>query len=184
MLSLQRTTYLDWDTQPSLFKRYPHFCHRLKLSDYPSLQWLQQTRFISDSTSVAQNPYHRLNVPSAGNLHPIEIYVQLRNIAGILSGIYHLDVLKRELVMIMEIAGEGIEPYMGLEHRFNGALVMISLVPFRSSWKYGLRGWRYLYLDLGHQIGALSTSVHHFGYKLTKMSPPKRFEYHYGIWRG
>lgn len=166
-----RTTYLDWDSQPSFFKHYPHFCHRLKLTDYPSLQWLEHTRFISDSTSVAQKPYYRLNVPSAGNLHPIEIYVQLRNIEGILSGIYHLDVLKRELVMIIEIAGEGIEPYMGLEHRFNGALVMISLVPFRSYWKYGLRGWRYLYLDLGHQIGVLSSSVHHFGYKLTKMSP-------------
>lgn len=165
-----RTTYLDWDTQPSLFKHYPHFCHRLKLSDYPSLQWLQQTRFISNSSTVAQKPYHRLNIPSAGNLHPIEIYVQLRNIEGVFSGIYHLDVLNQELVMIAEIASEGLEPYMGLEHRFNGALVMISLVPFRSLWKYALRAWRYLYLDLGHQIGALNTAVHHFGYKLTKMS--------------
>lgn len=166
-----RSTYLDWDTQPSSFKHYPHFCHRLKLSDYPALQWLEQTRCITDKSIIAQKPYYRLNVPSAGNLHPIEIYVQLRNIEGILSGIYHLDVLNKELVMITELGSEGIEPFVGLESRFNGALVMISLVPFRTSWKYGLRGWRYLYLDLGHQIGALEKSVHHFNYTLTKMSP-------------
>lgn len=166
----ERSSYLDWDTQPSLFKHYPHFCHRIRLSGYPSLQWLAHTRFISDSRSVAAKPYHRLNVPSAGNLHPIEIYLQIRQLSGILSGVYHLDVSSEELVMIREIAGEGIETCLGLENRFNGALVMISLVPFRSSWKYALRAWRYLYLDLGHQIGALSASVRHFGLILTKLS--------------
>lgn len=167
-----RSTYLDWNTQPSLFKRYPHFCHRIKLSEYPRLQWLQHTRCISDHAIIApDSDYYRLNVPSAGNLHPIEIYVQLRNIEGIMSGIYHFDVVMGELVMIAEIASEGIEPYVGVQERFNGAILMISLVPFRSYWKYGLRGWRYLYLDLGHQIGALGMSVHHFGERLTKMSP-------------
>jgi SagB-type dehydrogenase family enzyme len=166
-----KQTYLDWDSQPTSFKHYPHFCYRIKLSDFPSLQWLEETRCITDKAIVAQRAYYRLNVPSAGNLHPIEIYVQLRNMEGILSGIYHLDAVHRELVMIAEIAGEGVEPYLGLTSRFEGALVMISLVPFRSSWKYALRAWRYLYLDLGHQIGALGLSAEHFGVKLTKMSP-------------
>jgi len=166
-----KQNFLDWETQPTSFKHYPHFCYRLKLSDFPSLQWLEQTRCITDERMIAQKPYYRLNVPSAGNLHPIEIYVQLRNIEGILSGIYHFDVVYRELVLITEIAGEGIEPYVGLTNRFEGAMVMISLVPFRSSWKYGLRAWRYLYLDLGHQIGALGQSAEYFGLRLTKMSP-------------
>lgn len=167
----QNNRYLDWDSQPAMFKHYPHFCYRLKLSDIPSLQWLEQTRCISDKRLIAQAPYYRLNVPSAGNLHPLEIYVQLRNISGVLSGIYHLDVVNSELVMIAEIAQEGIEPFLGLEHRFNGALLMISMVPFRSSWKYRLRAWRYLYLDLGHQIGSFLASVEHFGLTLTKMFP-------------
>lgn len=166
-----RQTFLDWDSQPISFKHYPHFCYRVKLSDHPSLAWLVQTRCITDEHSIAGKPYRRLNVPSAGNLHPIEIYVQIRNIAGLLSGMYHYDVVHEELVMIREIAGEGIEPYVGLEKRFCGVIVMISLVPFRSSWKYGLRGWRYLYLDLGHQINALCASLQHFGLALTKMSP-------------
>jgi len=166
-----KQTFLDWDSQPASFKHYPHFCYRIKLSDFPSLQWLEQTRRITDERLVGEKPYYRLNVPSAGNLHPIEMYVQLRNVEGILSGIYHLDAVNRELVLIEEIAGEGVETYLGIENRFLGAIVMISLVPFRSSWKYALRSWRYLYLDLGHQIGSLALSAKYFGVKLTKMSP-------------
>ena len=168
-----KQTFLDWDTQPSSFKQYPHFCYRIPLRNIPSLQWLAQTRCMTDEHLVAQKPYIRLNVPSAGNLHPIEIYLQIRNVAGMLSGIYHFDVLNEELVLIKEIAGEGIEPHLGIKTRFSGVIVMISLVPFRSGWKYGLRSWRYLYLDLGHQIGALTSSVRHFGLTFTKMAPQK-----------
>lgn len=168
----KKTTFLDWDSQPSSFKHYPHFCYRVPLCNHPSLQWLMETRCITSEQLVAQKPYYRFNVPSAGNLQPIEIYVQIRNITGLLSGLYHLDVLTQELVLITEIGAAGIEPYLGLEDRFNGVLVMLSLVPFRSSWKYGLRAWRYLFLDLGHQIGALSSSVRHFGLNLTKMFTP------------
>lgn len=179
----EKTTFLDWDTQPSLFKHYPDFCYRVSLADHPSLQWLSETRTVTDLHSIAGKPYRRLNVPSAGNLHPLEIYVQIRNSAGLLSGIYHLDTLAQELVLIQEIGGEGIEPYVGWDHRFSGFIVMISLVPFRSSWKYGLRGWRYCYLDLGHQIAALSASVRHFGMNLTKMSvnDPQQLNHRMGM---
>jgi len=166
----ENQSFLDWDTQPEMFKHYPQFCYRVPIADFPSLLWLKETRKITDERTVANKPYRRLNVPSAGNLHPIEMYVQIRNITGLLSGIYHFDVLHEELVMIAEIAGEGIEPYLGMNTRFNGAIVMLSLVPFRSGWKYGLRAWRYLYLDLGHQIATFVTSVRHFGFLLTKMS--------------
>lgn len=169
-----KQSFLDWDSQPSSFKHYPHFCFRVPLREHPLLQWLAQTRCITDEQRVAHKPYRRLNVPSAGNLHPIEMYVQIRNVTGLLSGIYHLDVLHEELVLIREIGLEGIEPYVGMEKRFSGVIVMISLVPFRSSWKYGWRAWRYLYLDLGHQIHAFCASVRHFGLSLTKMSVNER----------
>lgn len=168
----KKTTFLDWDSQPSLFKHYPHFCYRTPLSNHPSLKWLMESRCITSQQMVAHKPYYRLNVPSAGNLQPIEIYVQIRNLSGLLSGLYHLDILTQELVLITEIGAAGIEPYLELDHRFTGCIVMLSVVPFRSSWKYGLRAWRYLYLDLGHQIGALSSSVRHFGLNLTKMFTP------------
>jgi SagB-type dehydrogenase family enzyme len=165
------TRFLDWDTQPSSYKKYPHFCYRIALRDYPELQWLSEIRKVSDKRRLGNTLYHRLNVPSAGNLHPIEVYVQIRNVSGVLSGIYHLDTLDSVLVMIREIGSEGIEPELGREERFSGVIVMFSIVPFRSYWKYALRAWRYLYLDLGHQIGVFNTLVRHFGLNLLPISP-------------
>ncbi len=163
--------FLDWESQPCSFKHYPHFCYRISLSNVPQLRWLKSLRSISEATSVAKKPYYRLNTPSAGNLHPIEIYLQIRNVEGVLSGIYHWDVLHEELVLIEEIASGGCEPYMGMEGRFSGCLLFFSLVPFRSFWKYGLRAWRYLYLDLGHQIGVLHGILKDEGKFPTKLSP-------------
>lgn len=71
-----------------------------------------------------------------------------------MSGIYHLDALNDELVMIEEV-GAGLEPMLGYAHRFEGMLIVLSLVPFRSEWKYGRRAWRYCFMDAGHQLGAL-----------------------------
>ncbi len=166
----QRTTFLEWDSQPTLFKHYPHFCYRISLHDIEALEWLSQLRCITSLRTVAQKPYYQLNVPSAGNLHPLEVYVQVRNVSGVLCGIYHLDVVSEQLVLIQEIEDDGVELYLGLTNRFNGFMVMLSIVPFRSSWKYGLRAWRYCYLDLGHQIAALNATVRHYGLELTKMS--------------
>lgn len=165
----QKTTFLEWDSQPSLFKHYPHFCYRLSLHDIPALTWLSYLRCITAMRSVSQKPYYQLNVPSAGNLQPLEIYVQIRNVTGVLCGIYHLNVISEQLVLIQEIEGDGVEHCVGIQNRFNGFIVMVSIVPFRCSWKYGLRAWRYCYLDLGHQIGALCSTARHFGLELTKM---------------
>lgn len=166
----QTTGFMEWNTQPSMFKRYPDFCYRISYRELPPLPWLPYLRCISRARRIGGKPYYQLNVPSAGNLHPLEIYLQIRNVPGVLEGIYHLDVLHEELVLIEEIEREGIEPYVGMQKRFSGVIVMLSLVPFRSVWKYGLRAWRYSYLDLGHQIAALYAAAHHFGLRLTKMS--------------
>ncbi|MDD2830186.1 MAG: hypothetical protein PHW18_11490 [Sulfuricurvum sp.] len=164
------TRFLDWDSQPSSFKHYPHFCYRLPIATIPALYWLKSLRSITDIQSISKKSYYRLNTPSAGNLHPIEIYLQIRNVQGVLNGVYHWDVLHEELVLIEEIASGGCEPYLGMEQRFSGCLLFFSLVPFRSFWKYGLRGWRYLYLDLGHQLGVLHGVYHNERIKPTKLS--------------
>jgi len=165
-----KTTFVEWGSQPSVFKYYPRFCYRIALQALPELSWLSHIRCITSERRIGGKPYYQLNVPSAGNLHPLEIYLQIRNVTGILSGIYHLDPLNEQLVLIQEIEGDGIERALEMEHRFNGVILMVSLVPFRSFWKYGLRSWRYTYLDLGHQLGAWFAIVRHFGLKMTKMS--------------
>lgn len=162
--------YIDWASQPSLFKHYPDFLFRYAYDAVPELKIAELSRCITSSTNLSGKPYYRLNVPSAGNLHPIELYVQIRGIKGIISGIYHVDAKEECLVLIREIETDGIEPLVGFSHRFSGMLFIVSIVPFRSEWKYGKRAVRYCYLDAGHQIGAIIASAHVLGQKATILS--------------
>ena len=146
--------YIDWASQPTLFKRYPDFLYRCSADGHPELLQAVRARRITSEKAVGNKPYYQLSIPSAGNLHPLELYVQIRGVKGVLSGIYHVDPLKEELVLLRECGG-GLEPLVGLEHRFDGLLYILSVVPFRSEWKYGERAWRYCYMDAGHQLGAL-----------------------------
>ncbi|MBN2895428.1 MAG: hypothetical protein JXK05_06005 [Campylobacterales bacterium] len=155
----QKSGFLDWDSQPSRFKHYPDFCYRLSREALGAFGYLLDLRYVSDTQTLGNKPYERLNVPSAGNLHPCELYVQLRGLEGILSGIYHVDAQRRELVLIREIERDGLEPYVGMEGRFFGVIALLSLVPFRSYWKYGARSWRYCYLDAGHQLYVLRRAL-------------------------
>jgi SagB-type dehydrogenase family enzyme len=71
---------------------------------------------------------------SAGNLHPIEIYV-LR------QGLWHYQPLEHALVPLRptsEVAGNGA-----------GALLLLTGIPWRTCWKYRERGWRHLFWDAG-----------------------------------
>ena len=49
-------------------------------------------------------------------------------------------------------------------------IFLISLVPFRSEWKYADRAIRYCYLDTGHQLGAIMASAQIVGQKCTVLS--------------
>lgn len=162
--------YIDWASQPSLFKHYPNFLFRYAYGTIPELKIAELSRYISAKTTLAGEPYYRLNTPSAGNLHPIELYVQIRGIKSIISGIYHVDAREECLVLIREIERDGIEPMVGLSECFAGMLFIISIVPFRSEWKYANRALRYCYLDAGHQAGAILASAHVLGQKATILS--------------
>jgi len=166
----QKTGFLDWNMQPSIFKHYPSSLFSYPLSTTPQLRLLHLARCVTSEHKIAGKPYKRLNTPSAGNLHPLEVYVQIRGIKGILSGIYHLDSDEDKLVLIRDIEADGIEKTVGLSRRFKGMIIMISLVPFRSIWKYGERAIRYCYLDLGHQMASLELAAINEKQKLTILS--------------
>ncbi|MCH9812922.1 MAG: nitroreductase family protein [Epsilonproteobacteria bacterium] len=172
-------TVMKWQEQPSHFKHYPDFLFRYLLDPKdPFDHFIIQIRTITQTLNHYEKPYHRLNVPSAGNLHPIEVYFQLRKIPGKLSGIYHLDVAQNAIVLIQEIAADGVEPLFGYQERQAGLFVFFSTVYFRSSWKYGLRAWRYQLLDMGHQIAALQAAAHLYDkpLKFENMTPCHKIE--------
>jgi len=174
-----RTTgYLDWSSQPSLFKHYPSFLFRYAFGSVEALRLVELSRMISSTTAIASKPYHKLTPPSAGNLHPVELYVQIRGIKGVLSGIYHVDAGSSELVLIQEIEKDGLEPYVGLKGSLYGMLFVITTVPFRAQWKYKDRAIRYCYLDVGHQVATLGSSLQHFGQKMTILSGFNKMSLH------
>ncbi|MCW8820953.1 MAG: nitroreductase family protein [Sulfurovum sp.] len=162
--------YIDWASQPSLFKHYPDFLFRYRYESLAALKIAELSRCITSCSDIGGKPYYRLNTPSAGNLHPIELYVQIRGIKGVISGIYHVDAKEKCLVLIREIERDGVEPFVGLSNRFKGMLFIVSIVPFRSEWKYGERAVRYCYIDAGHQTGAILASAHVLGQKATILS--------------
>lgn len=162
--------YIDWAAQPSLFKHYPAFLFRYPYGSQSMLKRVERSRFISSRSTIGAKPYYQLNIPSAGNLHPTELYVQIRGVKGVLSGIYHVDALHEELVLIREVEHDGLEQSLGLERKFSGMLFVISCVPFRSEWKYGERALRYCYMDAGHQAGALCASAAIEGQSATILS--------------
>jgi len=162
VLANSSKTIIEWREQPSTFKKYPHFLFSYPLdANNPFDQFCLSLRAITHTVDMADKPYHKLNVPSAGNLHPIEIYLQLRKIPGKLSGLYHLNVAEKKLVLIQEIEKDGVEYFFDYQLRQEGIFIFFTSVYFRSSWKYSKRAWRYLLLDMGHQLAALKLLSHY-----------------------
>ncbi|MDM5270817.1 nitroreductase family protein [Sulfurovum sp. zt1-1] len=164
------TRFLDWNTQPSQFKNYPDFLYRYDFNEVEALKLVELSRCVTEFSKINGKPYYRLNTPSAGNLHPLELYVQIRGIKGVISGIYHVNPKDETMVLIREIETDGIEGALGISERFRGMIFLISLVPFRSEWKYADRAIRYCYLDAGHQLGAIMASAQILGQKCTVLS--------------
>jgi SagB-type dehydrogenase family enzyme len=71
---------------------------------------------------------------SAGNLHPIELYVVRR-------GVHHYQPLTHSLVELRP-ADEVTLPE-------GTAALVLTGIPFRTCWKYSERGWRHLFWDAG-----------------------------------
>lgn len=162
--------YVDWLSQPSTFKRYPEFLFRYPFDEVESLALITLARSVTEEQQIGGQPYYRLTTPSAGNLHPIELYIQVRGIKEVISGIYHVDAKARCFVLVQEIEGDGLESFFGLHHRFGGILGVVSMVPYRSEWKYGNRAIRYCYLDAGHQLGAITAACQVSEQKCTVLS--------------
>lgn len=94
------------------------------------------------------------NVPSAGARHPLETYVNVHRVTGIKPGLYYYHPIKHCLVLLdasAEISNWIYEASMRQEMVKTSAVnIILSAVPYRTSWRYGQRGYRYLYLDAGH----------------------------------
>ena len=74
---------------------------------------------------------------SAGNLHPIEVYV-------VDHGVHHYHPLDHALV-----------PLRREVNVCDDVTLVLTGIPFRTCWKYGERGWRHLWWDAGVMLANL-----------------------------
>jgi SagB-type dehydrogenase family enzyme len=91
--------------------------------------------------------------PSGGALYPLEIYPVLQRVEGIADGIYHYDPFAHEIEEMR--TGNFHEQFaamtIGQEMLASAnAILFITAVFARSMWKYGQRGYRYVWIEAGH----------------------------------
>jgi SagB-type dehydrogenase family enzyme len=95
-------------------------------------------------------------VPSAGSRHALETWLVINNVSGLQPGLYRYIATKRQLALIApasdgDIAAKAIELCHGQPFVKTAAALFIWVaVPYRMTWRYGDRGYRYLHLDAGH----------------------------------
>jgi len=110
----------------------------------------------------------RRYVPSAGSRHPFETYLAIQRVEGLELGIYHYLPEQHAL----EVWKSGTEALQAAHSTtYNQKQVLNSAVTFfwvaevyRTSWRYGMRAYRYIYLDAGHVCQNLYLAAESIGY--------------------
>lgn len=96
-------------------------------------------------------------VPCGGARHPFETYLLVRQVEGLLPGVYHYLPMTHQLEML-----RAIEDRRELNHLVEESLCgqgwaakanvvfYWSFVPYRSEWRYGIYAHRMIMADMGH----------------------------------
>jgi SagB-type dehydrogenase family enzyme len=92
-------------------------------------------------------------IPSGGALYPLEIYLHATRVDGLDAGLYHYDPEAHSLDVLREgdqsetIAASMVQRDLGTGA---AAILFITAVFVRSTFKYGDRGYRFILLEAGH----------------------------------
>jgi SagB-type dehydrogenase family enzyme len=94
---------------------------------------------------------------SAGNLHPVEVYVICDRLGEVPAGVHHFAPLEMGLTTVREGDHRGVLAAATVTPAVANASCSLVLtgVPFRTAWKYGERGYRHLFWDAGTMLGNL-----------------------------
>jgi SagB-type dehydrogenase family enzyme len=93
-------------------------------------------------------------VPSAGARHAFETYLLINRVSELAKGLYHYHAIEHTLSLISsaeEVVDLVVKGALGQEMIRNAAVCFIWTADVeRMTWRYGERGYRYLFLDAGH----------------------------------
>jgi SagB-type dehydrogenase family enzyme len=170
--------YLDWNNRPLAYKIYPAagslaLPRDLTLPAIPTFAALAEnappdpdtpldltnlTRilFCADGLTrrrrVSGEDYHFRSAASAGALYPVEIYLAAGEVEGLEAGLYHYSPAD------LKLRGLRRGDWRGLIARAAAmrpsimdarAVLVMSAIFWRSTWKYRARAFRYCFWDTG-----------------------------------
>jgi len=169
---------LDWGNHPFPFKIYPDLeplplPHELPESSVPATEVLSDhvsapasaldlaglTRLLFFSAGVTRILHGVLfrAAPSAGALYPTELYAVCGPLPDLPAGVYHFEPAEFALRRLRDgdfrsgLAGSAAEPAIaGLP-----LCLVLTGIPWRTTWKYGQRGYRHLFWDAGAIVANL-----------------------------
>ena len=110
----------------------------------------------------------RRNVPSAGSRHPFETYLAVQQVEGLEPGIYHY-LPKQHALELWKSGLEALESAHAATYYqkqvTNSAVTFYWVAEvYRTSWRYGMRAYRYIYIDAGHVCQNLYLAAESIGY--------------------
>lgn len=177
--SIRETShFLDWANQPSRLKEYralpiqalPPFrptgipCHRAVAAsaspggdaslDVEGLSYLLfQAAGVSRTVRAPLGEFRFRTYASAGALYPNEVYVVAGEVKGLDPGVYHYAPERHGL---RRLRAEDARGGLGLVGESPGAATLVLTgIPWRTSWKYQARGFRHLFWDAGMMLANL-----------------------------
>lgn len=121
----------------------------ISLSELSLLLWCTQgvKRIIPNIVALR-------NVPSAGARNALETFLLINNVEGMEKGLYKYSALKHELLKLdagKDIKDDFASACDDQDHVKNSNVTFIwTAIPYRMTWSYADRGYRYLFIDAGH----------------------------------
>ena len=175
---------LDWENRPMPYKVYPLVASLAlprdialtpmqtldaiaaetpkDLSTPISVENLTRIFFSCDGLTkhrrVDGMDYHFRAAPSAGALYPIEIYLAAGDVEGVEAGLYHFSPADLKLRGLRRGDWRELIAHAAADRpslREARAIVMLSAIFWRSTWKYRARGYRYCFWDAGTMLSNL-----------------------------
>jgi len=134
----------------------------LSLDELSYLLWLTQ-----GIKSILPNTLTMRTVPSAGARHPFETWLSINRVETLIPGLYHFEASSHELEQVRlgaEFNQQLTQAILNQQQIATSAVTFIWVAhPYRTSWRYGSRAYRYIYLDAGHVCQNLHLAAESIG---------------------
>lgn len=120
----------------------------LSLAELSFLLWATQ------GVKEVRLPHTLRTVPSAGARHPFETVLLANRVTDLEPGLYGYEVLAHRLVLLrtgLDLGERLAAACLGQTMVAHSAVTFLWVaVPYRTTWRYADRGYRYIHLDAGH----------------------------------